>query len=103
MSACENVLLRETNDGGYSLSIIAKFQDPYPVTYIIRVTKPQGAPIDFISTLDGFKNIGELLVALHHFARTKLYPKNTEKLKEVLTADNIKNFAELLKSGKFGM
>ena len=103
MSACENVLLLETNKGGYSLEILAKFEDPFPVSYTIRVTTPQGVQADYISTLDGFKNIGELLMALHYFAETKLYPKNTEKLKEVLTAENIKNFAEVLKSAKFGM
>lgn len=103
MPTSENELLHETNGGSYSLSIIAKFQDPFPVSYIIRVTPPQGAPVDFISTLEGFKNIGELLIALHHFARTKLYPTNTEKLKEVLTAGFIKSFAELKKSGKFSV
>lgn len=101
MTICENVLLHEKNAGGYGLAIIAKFQEPYPVSYAIRVTTPQGIQADFISTLEGFKNIGELLLALHHFAGTKLYPRNTEKLREVLTADTIKNFAELLKSGKF--
>jgi hypothetical protein len=103
MSASENVLLQEKNNGGYSLEILAKFQEPFPVSYIIRVTTPQGTQVDFISTLDGFKNIGALLTALHYFAETKLYPKNTEKLKEVLTADTIKNFAEVLKSAKFGV
>ena len=103
MSNCENVLLHEKNQGGYKLAIIAKFQEPFPVSYIIRITTPQGVQADFISTLEGFKNIGELLTALHYFAQTKLYPKDTEKLKEVLTADNIKNFAEVLKSAKFGV
>ena len=101
MSTSENILLHEKNQGGYSLAIVAKFQEPYPVSYIIRIATPQGVQADFMSTLDGFKNIGELLMALHYFAETKLYPKDTEKLKEVLTADQIKNFAELLKSGKF--
>jgi hypothetical protein len=101
LSTSENILLHEKNQGGYSLAIVAKFQEPYPVSYIIRIATPQGVQADFMSTLDGFKNIGELLMALHYFAETKLYPKDTEKLKEVLTADQIKNFAELLKSGKF--
>lgn len=103
MSSSENELMYETNDGGYSLRIIAKFQEPFPVSYIIRVTPPQGAQVDFISTLEGLKNIGELLIALHHFARTKLYPTDTEKLKKVLTADFIKSFAELKRSGKFSV
>ena len=103
MSSCENVLLHEKNQGGYSLAILAKFQEPFPVSYIIRITTPQGVQADFISTLEGFKNIGELLLALHYFAETKLYPKDTEKLKQVLTADTIKNFAEVLKSAKYGV
>jgi len=103
LSSCENVLLHEKNQGGYSLAILAKFQEPFPVSYIIRITTPQGVQADFISTLEGFKNIGELLLALHYFAETKLYPKDTEKLKQVLTADTIKNFAEVLKSAKYGV
>lgn len=102
MPTCENVLLHEKNNGGYGLAIVARFEEPFPVSYIIRVTTPEGVQADFVSTLDGFKNIGELLIALHYFAGTKLYPRNTERLREVLTADQIKNFAELLKSGKFG-
>ena len=97
MSTCENVLLQETNKGGYKLEILAKFEEPYPVSYIIRVSTPQGVKADYISTLNGFKNFGELLMSLHYFAETKLYPKNTEQLKDVLTAETIKNFAKVLK------
>ena len=103
MSACENVLLEETNKGDYKLEILAKFEKRYPVRYIIRVTTPQGVTADYISTLKGFKNFGELLMALHYFAETKLYPKDTEKLKGVLTAENIKNFAKVLKSARISV
>lgn len=99
----ENILLQETNKGGYKLEVIAKFEDPYPVAYIIRISTPDGIMADYISTLEGFKNIGELLMALHYFAQTKLYPKNIDKLREVLTAETIKNFAEVLKSARFGV
>lgn len=99
----ENILLQETNKGGYRLEVIAKFEDPYPVAYVIRVSTPEGTKVDYISTLDGFKNIGELLTALHYFAQTKLYPKDTAKLKEVLTAESIKSFAEVLKAAKFSV
>ena len=105
MSENENILLHETNRGGYTLSIIAKFVERYPVQYIIRVskpkTKPKGYKVDYVSTLDGFKNIGELLVDLHHFAQQKLYAKDPVELKKVLTAENIKNFVKLKKAGKF--
>jgi len=99
----ENVLLKETNKGGYSLAIIAAFEEPFPVQYLIRVCTPEGDEVDFISTLDGFKNIGELLTALHYFARTKLYPKDRDRLREVLTAQNIKSFAEVLKAARFNL
>lgn len=42
-------------------------------------------------------------MALHYFAETKLYPKDAEKLKEVLKAETIKNFAEVLKSAKLSV
>jgi len=101
--ASENVLLQETNKGGYRLEVIARFEDPFPVAYTIRVSTPEGNKVDYISTIDGFKNIGELLTALHYFAQTKLYPKDVAKLREVLTAENIKSFAEVLKAAKFNI
>ena len=103
MSTNENVLLQETNKGGYKLAIIARFEDPYPVQYITRLSTPEGTEVNYISNLEGFKNIGELLTALHYFAKTKIYPKNTARLKEVLTAKTIKSFAEVLKSAKFSV
>lgn len=99
----ENILLQETNKGGYRLEVIAKFEDPYPVAYIIRVSTPEGTKIDYISTIEGFKNIGALITALHYFAQTKLYPKNTTELRKVLTAETIKNFAEVLKAARFSV
>ena len=99
----ENIILHETNRGGYTLEIIAKFEDPYPVSHIIRLSKPNGTTVDYISSLEGFKNIGELLTALSYFAQTKLYPTDTSRLKEALTAEKILSFAEVLKSAKFGV
>jgi len=103
MAFYENVLLQDTNKGGYRLSIIARFEEPFPVQYVIRVSTPEGIEVDYMSTLEGFKNIGELLTALHYFAKTKLYPQDPIRLREVLTAENIKNFAEVLKSAKFSV
>ena len=101
MSENENILLHEANKGGYTLSIIAKFVERYPVQYIIRVSKPESYPVDYVSTLDGFKSIGELLVDLHHFAQQKLYARDPVELKKVLTAENIKTFVKLKKAGRF--
>jgi len=103
MPVNENILLQETNKGGYRLEVIAKFVDPYPVAYIIRVSTPEGTRADYIGTIEGFKNIGALITALHYFAKTKLYPKNTTELRKVLTAETIKNFAEVLKAARFSV
>lgn len=105
MTINENILLELPNKGGYKLSIVAKFEEGKSVQYIIRVSKPKWKPkgreVDYISTLEGFKNIGELLIDLHHFAQKKLYAIDPNKLKEVLTAENIKNFVKIKKAGKF--
>ena len=101
MPFSENVLLCEKNRGNFSLELVARFAENSPVKYIIRITTPEGAIADFVSSLEGFKNVGELLVALHSFAEEKLYPTDTEELRKVLTADSIKSFAQLKKSGKF--
>lgn len=99
----ENILLKETNKGGYTLAVIARFEEPFPVQYIIRLSPREGDPVDYMSTLEGFKSIGELLTALHYFAQTKLYPTDPNRLKEVLTAEKIKSFAEVLKSARLSI
>ncbi len=101
MPFIENVLLCEKNRGNFSLELVARFVENSPVKYIIRITTPEGDSADYVSSLEGFKNVGELLIALNSFAEEKLYPTDTEKLREVLTAENIKSFAKLKKSGKF--
>ena len=97
MSTCENVLLEETNREGYRITLLAKFEEPLPVSYIIRVTAPNGRKADYGCTLKCFKNIDKLLTALCYFAETELYLKDTAKLKKVLTAENLETFAETYK------
>ncbi len=102
MSLCENTLASEQNRGGFSLSIVAQFSDYGPVKYIIRIKKPNGEMADFVSSLEGFKKFGELLLDLHSFAEERLYAKDgKEKLKEILTAENIKTYVSFKKVGQF--
>lgn len=101
MSTCENILATENNRGGFSLSIVAEFSDYSPVKYVIRIQKPNGERADFVSSLDGFRTFGELLLDLHSFAEEKLYATDKEKLKEILTAQNIKTYVAFKKVGKF--
>jgi hypothetical protein len=101
MSACENILECETNKGKYKLSIIAQFNDYNPVVYTIRIEKPDGEKADFISSLEGFKRFGQLLLDLHSFAQEKLYAKDTQQLKELLTAENISTYVRFKKAATF--
>jgi hypothetical protein len=101
MSICENILAGEKNRGGFTLLIVAQFSDYGPVKYIIRVEKPNGDVTDFVSSLNGFKKFGELLLDLHSFAEEKLYATDKEKLREILTAENIRTYVAFKKVGKF--
>lgn len=101
MSICENTLASEKNRGGFSLSIVAQFSDYAPVKYIIRIEKPNEDRADFVSSLEGFKKFGELLLDLNSFAEEKLYATDKEKLREILTAENIKTYVAFKKVGKF--
>ena len=54
---------------GYKLSVVARLKGPgvTNVQYKVRMENPRGDRIDYMLTLDGFKELGQLLVALHDF------------------------------------
>lgn len=87
---------------GYELSVVARLKGPYVtnVQYKVRMKNPKGDHIDYMLTLDGFRELGELLIALHDFCKDPIFTKevqSVEKLKECLTAENITNWAKLSK------
>lgn len=86
---------------GALVSQLSEFNEGRSVKYVIRIVRSDGERADFVSSLEGFKKFGELLLALNSFAEEKLIATDTEKLKEVLTAENIKSFVKLKKAGKF--
>jgi len=96
----------QKNRGKYEFSIIARLKGPSVsnVQYILRLKDPEGNNIDYMTTLDGFKEVGELLLALHYFCKLPVYANEThvEKLKELLTPENIKKFAEIVKASQLG-
>ena len=96
----------QENRGNYELSIVARLKGPLVsnVQYILRLKDPEGDCIDYMTTLDGFKEVGELFQALHYFCKLPIYAneKHVTKLKELLTPENIKKFAEIIKSSKLG-
>ena len=96
----------QENKGHYELSIVARLKGPLVsnVQYILRLKHPEGYNIDYMTTLDGFKEVGELFLALHDFCKLPIYAneKHVDKLKELLTPENIKKFAEIIKSSQLG-
>jgi hypothetical protein len=87
---------------GYELSVVARLKGPHVINvlYKIRMANPKGDCMDYMLTLDGFKELGELLVALHDFCKDPIFTRevqSVEKLKECLTAENITNWAKLSK------
>jgi hypothetical protein len=55
-------------------------------------------------TLDGFRQLGELFLALHDFCKLPIHAneKQVDRLKELLTAENIKKFAEIIETSWLG-
>lgn len=96
----------QRNRGNYELSIVARLKGPLVsnVQYMVRLQDPENYIIDYMTTLDGFKELGELFLALHYFCKLPIYANEThvEKLKKLLTPENIKKFAEIIESSRLG-
>ena len=95
----DHIVWSHRNKGNYELSVVARLKGPLvsSVQYIVRLENPDSSTIDYMATLDGFKELGELFLALHDFCRLPICTneKDVEKLKGLLTAENIK-FAEII-------
>jgi hypothetical protein len=59
---------------------------------MVRLEHPDKPTIDYTLTLDGFKELGELCIALHDFCKKPIFLKtaNVNELKKLLTRENIK-------------
>jgi hypothetical protein len=94
------------NKGNYELSVVARLKGPLVsnVQYMVRLRNPENSQIDYMVTLEGFKELGELFLALHNLCKLPIYAneKHVEKLKELLTAENIKNFSEIIITSNLG-
>ena len=100
----DHEIWRERNKGNYELSVIARLKGPSVsnVQYIMRLKDRDDNTIDYMTTLDGFKALGELFQALHHVCKLRIYAnaKHVDKLRELLTPENIKKFADLIETSK---
>jgi hypothetical protein len=101
----DHTVWTHTNNGGYQLSIIARLKGPLVsnITFMVRLRHPEGNIIDYTSTLDGFKQLGELFLALHNVCQHRMYAteQNIARLKTLLTTENIKNLSGFLETLKF--
>jgi len=100
MEIWENQLATEINSGGFQLSLVAASAGVGPVKYIIRIEKPNWDRVDYVGSLEGFKKLGELLLDLHSFAEDKAKIEDKEKLRELLTTENIKKHGNYRKALK---
>ena len=98
MEIWENKLATEINSGGFQLSIVAASAEVGSVKYIIRIEKPNWDTVDYVGSLEGFKKLGELLLDLNSFLKEKIDITDNRKLNELLTAENIKEYAKLKKT-----
>jgi hypothetical protein len=96
----ENQISTEINSGGFQLSIVAASAGVGPVKYIIRIEKPNWDRVDYVSSLEGFKKLGELLLDIHSYAEDKAQIDDKEKLRELLTAESIKKSSNVKKAVK---
>jgi hypothetical protein len=88
----------EKNRGQFKISIIARLKGPwvFNVRYMVRLEHPKKETLDIMLSLDGFKELGELFIALHDFCKESIpvNETNIKKLKELLTSENIKNYVK---------
>jgi hypothetical protein len=102
----DHVVWSEHNKSNFEISVIARLKGPRVsnVQYMVRLKNPQQDTMCYMVTLEGFRKLGELFLALHDFCKDPIFAneRDVEKLKRLLTFENIKSFAELskLRSGK---
>ncbi len=71
----------------------------YNVQYMLRVENPNDDTIDYMLTLDGFKELGTLCLDLSKFCEDSISPneKQVKTLQKLLTAENIRNYVKISK------
>jgi hypothetical protein len=102
----DHVIWKEENRGDYKISIVARLKAPhlYNVKYMVRLENPDEEIIDYVLSLEGFKKLGKLCLALNKFCRDPIIAdeKQVKKLEKLLTFENIQNYVKIsaLKSKK---
>jgi hypothetical protein len=95
----DHVVWKDENLGNYEISIVARLKGPglYSVQFILRLRNPDDEVIDYMLSLNGFKKLGKLCVALSKFCEDPIFvnEKKVEALKKLLTVENIMNYVKM--------
>lgn len=95
----DHVVWKDDNLGRFEISIAARLKAPglYSVQFLLRLKNPDDEVIDYMLSLDGFKKLGRLCVALSKFCKDPIFvrEKKVETLKKLLTYDNIMNYVKI--------
>ena len=105
----EKEIYSEENEGGYRISIVARLGGPNVtnIQYRIRIASPYNPdfPTDYIPRLEGFEQLGTLLVSLGELARKSRYiytPEEAEAWAKILYPELIHAIAASLRKGRTG-
>ncbi|MBM4400828.1 MAG: hypothetical protein FJ045_02635 [Crenarchaeota archaeon] len=95
----DHVIWEEENRGDYRISIVARLKAPnlYNVQYMVRLENPDEEAIDYMLSLDGFKKLGRLCLALSKFCKESIIAdeKQVKTLQKLLTVENIQNYVKI--------
>jgi hypothetical protein len=95
----DHVIWKEENRGNYKISIVARLKGPNVsnVQYMVRLKNPDDEAIDYMLSLDGFKKLGKLSIALSKFCKDPIFAneKQVKTLEKLLTVENILNYVKM--------
>ncbi len=95
----DHIVWKDKNLGHYEISIVARLKGPYlyNVQFLLRLKNPDDEAIDYMLSLNGFNQLGELCVALSKFCKDPISVEkhSVKTLENLLTADNILNYVKM--------
>ncbi len=97
MESWENQLATEINSGSFEFSIVAANVGVGSIRYIIRIEKPNGDRIDYESSPEELKKLGELLLEIYRLEKDN-EQRGKNELRGILTAENLRDFVNSKKT-----
>ncbi|MFB3889974.1 MAG: hypothetical protein ACE14S_10820 [Candidatus Bathyarchaeia archaeon] len=102
----DHVIWDDENKGDYKIAIVARLKAPklYNIRYMLRLINPDNEVIDYMLSLNGFRKLGKLCLALSKFCEDPIIAgeQQVKELQRLLTYENIRNYVKIsaLKSKK---